>query len=139
MIRPELLTIDQLDTDSLISIQQNPLDTGSESQTAAMFLKSTHQGLHDGSTASPGKIETSLRIKPLTEQRCHGRCIGVGHGHATDQKAEQINPVAKEGILKMSIHQWPEGTAEMTQGRQMGKQTTAATQQRSKPLEASRW
>tara|TARA_B100001093_G_C26062143_1_gene690869 strand:- start:49 stop:402 length:354 start_codon:yes stop_codon:yes gene_type:complete len=117
MIRSELFTIDQLDADGPVSIQQDPLHPGAKAQAAAMFLKTTDEGLNHRSTPTLGEIKTGLRFKPFTKQCCHRCRIGVGHGHSTDQKTEQINPMAKEGILKVTIHQRTEGTAEMAQSR----------------------
>tara|TARA_B100001063_G_scaffold196801_1_gene188838 strand:+ start:108 stop:527 length:420 start_codon:yes stop_codon:yes gene_type:complete len=138
MIGSELFTVDQLDANSTISIQQDPLHTGAKAQAAAMFLKTTDEGLHHGSTPALGKIKAGLRFKPFAKQCCHRCRIGIRHGHSTDQETEQINPMAQEGILKVAIHQRTEGTAEMTQSRQMGKQATAASQQWSKTLESTR-
>ena len=138
MIRSELFTVDQLDADGPISIQQDPLHTGAKPQAAAMFLKTTDEGLHHGSTAALGKIEAGLGFEPFTKQCCHGRRIGVGHGHSTDQETKQINPMAKEGILKVAIHQRTEGTAEMAESRQVGEQATAASQKWSETVESTR-
>ena len=138
MVGCQLLAVDQFNADGTVTINQNPLHAGSKPQAAAMFLQATHQRLHNGRTATFREIKTGFRFKPFTEQCRHGRGIGVRHRHPTDQKAEQINPVAKEGILKMAVHHRSEGSAEMTQSRQMGQQATTAAQQGAKTIEASR-
>ena len=75
-----------------------------------------------------------FRLKPLPKQRGHRGGIGVAHRHPTDQEAEQVHPVAKERILKMSIHQWPKGAGEVSHRPEVGQQLPPALQQLGHPV-----
>ncbi len=135
MVGAPLLAIGQHHTNGAIILHHHLLHPRPQTQRAAMGLQPPHQGRHHGRTAATGKVKAGFRIKPFTEQGRHRRGVGVSHRHAADQEAEQIHPMAQEGILQMAVHQRAEGTTEMAQGGQVGQQATTAPQQRPQAFE----
>ena len=129
MLSVDLLTALEFNTDGSISLQQHPPDPAAQAQFTAMGFQASHQSHDDSLAATFGEIQAGIGLKPLAKQGCHCRSIGALHGQTTDQKAEQINPMAQKRITEVLIHQGAEGTAEMAHGSQVRQQLPASPQQ----------
>ena len=60
-----------------LTILSNCLEGWGGVQAAAMGLQATDQGLDHRSTATNGVVKMGFGFEPFTEQRGHGRRVGV--------------------------------------------------------------
>ncbi len=93
-------------------IEQHAPDAAAQTQLSRHELQTAHQSHHHSLAAAFRESKQASGSKPLAKQG--GHCgIGAAHRKTTDQKTEQIHPMAQERITQVLIHQRAKGINEM--------------------------